>query len=497
MSRFVKSLWAKLLQFLLLISICPIANAQSQPKRPIVIVPGILGSKLCNGSEVVWGNVSSLRNFARLDLIGPEGEALKPCGILDEIAVLGPFWKIDAYRGLIETLHSLGFLETGDHPNMYIFAYDWRRSNIDNATLLSDFIAKISAPKVDIVAHSLGGLLSTIYAQNSAETHRINKIVYLGTPFMGAMNSFATLSEGWGGFKNLIAGGIDSIRRTVLSFPAIYELLPAYANCCRIGTRFNYTPADQMDPAKWRQLHWLPSEYDSGPRADYFDRQLKRAKDVQDIMRRPLPADIQSIKFVSDTFATDLYLVAPQSDPSWHNWTFVKDRGDETVPAWSAANNINSLEGTDPSFNVHGTIFNDPTVKNVLERELMEISMPREVRLRALSTASDPLRPFDFISISLEPQAAPIGQRSTILFSVQWEEATARGEFSPHATLKGPGNSTELQFTEITSDNDVAEKKSTFISDIEAPSKPGQWRIEFDLNGLGSGYVAVLNTYIP
>ena len=44
--------------------------AQAQPERPVIIIPGILGSKLCekDGGRVVWGNRDSLANFAELEV---------------------------------------------------------------------------------------------------------------------------------------------------------------------------------------------------------------------------------------------------------------------------------------------------------------------------------------------------------------------------------------------------------------------------------------------
>src|SRR5262249_18464333 len=55
---------------------------------------------------------------------------------------------------------------------------------------------------------------------------------YRGTPFLGSMSTLGTLSEGWGTIPNWLAGGIDTIRRTALSFPSLLELLPRYRECC-------------------------------------------------------------------------------------------------------------------------------------------------------------------------------------------------------------------------------------------------------------------------
>lgn len=484
----------KLVLFAALLWVClsiP-AHTQSPPTRPVVVVPGILGSKLCNGQSVVWGGAASLGNFSRLDLAGPDHEPLTPCGLLDKISILGPFWKIDAYEGLIATLKRLGYRE---RETLFVFTYDWRRSNIESAQALSGFIAEIGAPKVDIIAHSMGGLVSLIYLHNYLGVHHINKIVFLGTPFLGSMNAFATLSDGWGGAQNMIAGGIDAIRMTALSLPAIYELLPRYKDCCRIGTQNNYVPVDPFDPNSWRQNGWLPVEYSTGSRAAYFNARLARAREVRDIMAKPFPTSVGSVKVVGDAFGTNLYLLMPQSDPSWKKWKFVKARGDETVPAWSAANNTISLEGTIPSFSVHATIFNDHTVQNILERELMDLMIPRETRLRALPTVSGDLKGFDFIDISLEPNTVPVGDKAKLFVSIQWGAPIKRGEFSPHATLKGPRSDMEFRFVETTAADDLAANKLTFAGEADAPGEPGQWRIIFDFGLFDGDYTTVLTTF--
>lgn len=49
--------------------------------------------------------------------------------------------------------------------DLFVFAYDWRRSNFANAVLLNDFVrANIPAGEdFDIVAHSMGGLLTRAF----------------------------------------------------------------------------------------------------------------------------------------------------------------------------------------------------------------------------------------------------------------------------------------------------------------------------------------------
>lgn len=468
---------------------CDQSLCQTLPTRPVVVVPGILGSKLCKGEEVVWGGRSSLSNFSRLDLGVPSPEALTPCGLLDQISILGPFWKINAYSSLVERLKSLGYREG---QTLFVFDYDWRQTNAETADRLAKYIAKIGAPEIDIVAHSMGGLVTTLMLQKGDQEVHIHKVIFLGTPFLGSMNIFATLSEGWGGFQDLIAGGVDTIRRTMLSMPSIYELLPSYQNCCRLGTAAQYDYVDPFVPGNWRKYHWLPEEYDRGARAAYFDKNLKRAGELKDIFRRQPPASVEVTRVVSDVFATNFYLIVSASDPSWRNWSFVKARGDQTVPAWSAANNMASLASTAPSFNVHGTIFNDRTVQSIIERELLDIAAPKEAPLRLLTTTAGLPKTFEYIDLDVTPNTVWSGDKASLGLSINWGQPASRGDIAPRAFLQGPDGRVEVSLVETTSDGS---ETSTFVGIVDGPQEPGSWPIVLNFPQIDGEFGAVLTTH--
>jgi pimeloyl-ACP methyl ester carboxylesterase len=455
----------------------------------VVVVPGILGSRLCKGTEVVWGERTSLSNFSRLDLGGPSPEPLSPCGLVDQISILGPFWKIDAYSSLIEKLKSLGY-QNGQR--LFVFDYDWRQTNEETADRLAKYVAKINAPEVDIIAHSMGGLVTTLMLQKGVERPRVRKVIFLGTPFLGSMNVFATLSEGWGGFQDLIAGGIDSIRRTMLSMPSIYELLPSYENCCRLGTAAQYDYVDPFVPENWRKYRWLPEEYDDGGRAAYFDSNLKRAGRLKEIFRSQLPGSVAVTRVVSDVFATGIYLIVSPSDPSWRKWSFEKARGDQTVPAWSAANNFKTLAGTSPSFSVHGTIFKDRTVESIVERELLDIPAPKEAPLRLLTTAGGLPKSFEYIDFDVTPNTVSSGGKASVNLSIDWGQPASRGDVAPRAFLEGPNGRVEVALTETTEDGS---KTSKFVGAIDGPQETGNWPVILNFPPIDSELGAVLTTH--
>jgi hypothetical protein len=50
---------------------------------------------------------------------------------------------------------------------------------------------------------------------------------------------------------NWSSWGATHVFARVFSFPSVYELLPSYNDCCRIGDETKYTPFDPTDFAIW------------------------------------------------------------------------------------------------------------------------------------------------------------------------------------------------------------------------------------------------------
>lgn len=91
-------------------------SAQCAVQRPVVFVPGILGTKLCNNQGVVWGGVSSYSNVSQLDTLLLPPRPLHTCGLIDRVDILGPFFAIHQYDSLLATFKALGALT---HQNCY------------------------------------------------------------------------------------------------------------------------------------------------------------------------------------------------------------------------------------------------------------------------------------------------------------------------------------------------------------------------------------------
>ncbi|OHA99416.1 MAG: hypothetical protein A3E93_00100 [Candidatus Zambryskibacteria bacterium RIFCSPHIGHO2_12_FULL_43_12b] len=110
-------------------------------------------------------------------------------------------WMIDpifhVYDNLIETLEANGYVKG---TNLFPWGYDWRESNIETAQLLKQKIDDVktvcNCTQVDIVAHSMGGLVARAYAQSGEYGNDIDQLIFLGTPHKGAPNDYLMWEAG-------------------------------------------------------------------------------------------------------------------------------------------------------------------------------------------------------------------------------------------------------------------------------------------------------------
>jgi|GEM_PF-2136943 len=154
-------------------------------------------------------------------------------------------WKLPAfvkdYQGLIDSFNNHGFAKDEDY---FIFAYDWRQSLENTVDVLDQYLnAKIwgsSADKrINIVGHSLGGLVGKIYTQTHPD--KVNKLITVGSPHQGATQAYKPLSAGeidrdntwlWLAEKLILVinkNEIETDRVTVnRRFPVLLDLFPTY-----------------------------------------------------------------------------------------------------------------------------------------------------------------------------------------------------------------------------------------------------------------------------
>ena len=150
-------------------------------KIPVLIVPGIMGSMSSflfdpEGGQYEWNPG------------GPIDVMLNSNWVLDPIDCIG---HNPAYKNLISAFRKDGYIL---NKNLFLVAYDWRKDN--GVTAKEDFarwarIAKkrSGSDKIDVVAHSMGGLIARYYIERLNRLD-IRKLVMLGTPNGGSAKAY-------------------------------------------------------------------------------------------------------------------------------------------------------------------------------------------------------------------------------------------------------------------------------------------------------------------
>lgn len=193
----------------------------------IIFIPGIMGSELKKESYKVWPRFFKYKKAYEENL---------PLGKSD----LVPGQPIKFVYGKI--LNSLERVEGYDFVS---FAYDWRQEISVTAQLFDQFLMSYNSKKeIIIVAHSMGGLLAKLTInkhEDGVYKNKIKKIITLGTPWYGSMDSYKTLKYGNSidFFKYPLVITKELSKDLSKGFPSTYQLLPHSLYFSRVQESYN------------------------------------------------------------------------------------------------------------------------------------------------------------------------------------------------------------------------------------------------------------------
>jgi len=324
--RIFRSLGAAAASILLLASL-----AAAQGKPPVIIIPGLTGSEMINSKtgEKVWVKARRSKvDDLRLPLssnLAANRDSLVPGDIIRSIK-LGILPRSDVYGGLIEALETkAGYREgkwdspppRGYEDTVYVFPYDWRRDNVENARLLVQKVEalkrRLKRPnlKFDIISHSMGGIIAryaVMYGNADltagdqapkvtwAGTKDFGRIIMLGTPNEGSTLALQSLVNGVALFGvNINLPFIQNFSRfDFFTIPALFELLPANGALRLFDEDLKPITVDLYDPKIWVAYGWDPvadkkfdkefSAADKRKADAYFVAVLRRAKRFQEAL---------------------------------------------------------------------------------------------------------------------------------------------------------------------------------------------------------------------
>jgi pimeloyl-ACP methyl ester carboxylesterase len=358
--------------------------AQGPGRVPVIFLHGIGGAVLAekaNPAKIYYGGVKeTMDRFAKLELpIDRSKDLLTSVDVL-RTAQLARGSSVDQYILIVRRLEALGYKEGRD---LFMFHYDWRKSNFESADSLRKYIADkgLAGKPVDLIGHSMGGLVSTIYIQKYAGEQKVRNFVAMGTPFFGAVKAIRALSEGFAvfGVENFLvvpAGSEGSVYRVFASMESMFELLPTYGDCCHMKFEEN-GPMTDIDLIRndlvWQRFGAFLKDKTGAPSSPgYLDRMRRNLTAQRKLVDQHFPANVRAHAVVSAS--EELTLVQIQGAKNGfrkHVWGVAKKAGDGTVAAVSARGFV-PKENIIVSNREHQFIFEDnaiwPRLKTILAR---------------------------------------------------------------------------------------------------------------------------------
>ncbi len=318
---------------------------QAPSRRPVVFVPGMMGSELWLGNERVWPNVKLLLKNPEI-LRYPSNIPLEPRGIVDEVVIVPNLIKLDQYNRLGDYLvEELGY-ERG--VNFFEFAYDWRQDVRISAGQLGKFIDSFpTSQPIVLIGHSLGTMVSRYYVERLGGNKRVERVVLMGGPHLGAVKALTSLLVA----PNVLPFGImgERLRQISMTFPSSYQIIPVYPCAAdQHGHKINFLEDENWVPQQYLPLLRAGKQFRSElgkrisvPTLSIFGYGIKTISNVA--LQRSDKGELTNITYESEL------------------------RGDSSVLEISAI-----LEGTEihPVQQYHGSLFVDNDVKMRLKVEV-------------------------------------------------------------------------------------------------------------------------------
>jgi pimeloyl-ACP methyl ester carboxylesterase len=262
-------------------------------KRPVIVIPGILGTELINSKtgETVWPSAfrTSQEGLPMTPDLAANHDDLVPGKIIETVKLGRLLPEVYVYRDLLEALRRYAGYRDGDWNNpaadgyqdtFYVFAYDWRQDNVANARELIRRVEglknKLHRPdlKFNVLAHSMGGLIAR-YAAMYGDADlpagdgpiqptwpgaaHIGKIVMIGVPNEGSADAFSTLVEGYSiteGLRRRVPLLNKLTAEDVVRTPSVFQLMPHREAVRFLDENLTALEVDLYDPEVWKRYGW-------------------------------------------------------------------------------------------------------------------------------------------------------------------------------------------------------------------------------------------------
>lgn len=230
--------------------------------HPVIVVPGMTGTYLHDEyplpPEDIWKVIKKQYERIALHPSDLRYEAIEPARVKS-----GQIFGI-AYKELIEELrYNLASREDQPVP-VYPFGYDWRLPLDTAEQQLADFIDEViertkllrhylcdkyrDNPRVNLVGHSMGGLVIAGYLERTGDKAPVHKVVTLATPFQGSFEAVIKVATGTANLG--MSPPSSRERETARMTPALYHMIPSFGNGIEISAPS--LPASLFEPGLWQ-----------------------------------------------------------------------------------------------------------------------------------------------------------------------------------------------------------------------------------------------------
>lgn len=245
-------------------------------REPVIVIPGVAGSEFTaasqfylsvengrggtytrtyNAGDKVWVNTWEAIAFGEDDYF--DAMKLKADGVTPvapALRVSGLYGS--AYDDLVGYLERQGYVQGVD---LWLFPYDWRQDVRTTAAQLDAVVTRAlvasnggqtnpaawTIRRVDLVGHSMGGLVGRNYIANPARAAWVDQLLTLGAPQLGATKFLKALMYGDQFGPSFLGIGLNpnEVKDVVQNMPGGMQLLPS---------RPYYTFYDNSDSGRLR-----------------------------------------------------------------------------------------------------------------------------------------------------------------------------------------------------------------------------------------------------